>query len=132
MQPFLADPHVKRLPYTAETEFWRIAHATDICINLRNPTAGETSAIMIRFMGIGKTVIATDADEISRIPHAACLRVRPGVAEEAELEEILRWLSAMPQYARDIGSLAARHIAAHHDSDIVADLYWQTLCDARS
>jgi hypothetical protein len=132
MHPFLSDAHVRRLPYTPDPQFWRIAQATDLCINLRYPAAGETSAITIGFMGIGKPVMVTASDEVSRFPEAACIRIDSGVGEEAGVEEMTRWLIAMPQHARDIGALAAEHVASHHAPGPIADLYWKTLHSARS
>jgi hypothetical protein len=131
MQPFLSDLHVRRLPYLHSEQFWRVAQATDLCINLRYPAAGETSAITINFMGIGKPVMVTASDEVSRLPESTCVRIAAGVSEETGIEEMTRWLIAMPQHARDIGRYAAQHIAQCHAPSVVADLYWQTLESAR-
>jgi hypothetical protein len=81
---------------------------------------------------MGKAVLVTDSGEVSRLPQSACIRIAPGIAEEASVEEVMRWLVAMPQHARDIGALARQHIGANHDPERVADLYWQTLLNARS
>jgi glycosyltransferase involved in cell wall biosynthesis len=132
MEPFLGDPHIRRLPYTPDAEFRTLAQATDVCINLRYPAAGETSGISVGFMGIGKPVLVTRSEEVSRFPESACVRVPTGIGEEAALEEVLRWLIAMPQHCRDIGARARDHIAACHNPDHVAELYWQTLAGARS
>src|SRR5262249_54035782 len=105
--------------------------ATDLCINLRYPAAGETSGITISFMGIGKPVMVTASDEVSRLPESACVRIAPGVGEEAGIEEMTRWLIAMPQHARENGSLGAKHMARYHAPATVADLYWQALEAAR-
>jgi hypothetical protein len=131
MQPFLSDAHVRRLPYLHSARFWRVAQATDLCINLRYPAAGETSAITINFMGIGKPVMVTASDEVSRLPESTCVRIAAGVSEETGIEEMTRWLLAMPQHAREIGRYAAQHIARCHAPATVADLYWQTLEAAR-
>ena len=131
MQPFLSDVHVRRLPYLHSAQFWRVAQATDLCINLRYPTAGETSAITVNFMGIGKPVMVTASDEVSRLPESACVRIAAGLSEESGIEEITRWLIAVPQHARDVGRYAAQHIAQFHRPATVADLYWQTLESAR-
>jgi glycosyltransferase involved in cell wall biosynthesis len=132
IEPYLCDRRIRRLPYLPDAEFRRLGNATDVCINLRYPGAGETSAIAVAFMGMGKAVLVTDSDEVSRLPQSACIRIAPGITEEASVEEVMRWLVAMPQHARDIGALAQQHIAANHDPERVADLYWQTLLNARS
>jgi hypothetical protein len=131
LEPYLRDRHVRRLPYTAGAEFRRLTHATDVCINLRYPAAGETSAITVSLMGIGKPVVVTDSAEVSRLPESACIRVPPGVPEESALEDVAHWLTARPQHARDIGARACEHIARHHDPERIAGLYWQTLETAR-
>jgi len=69
---------VVRLGHLPEREFWRVASATDVCINLRNPSAAETSAIAIRCMGLGKPVIVSSGEETAGFPANACLRVDPG------------------------------------------------------
>src|SRR5206468_4277023 len=60
--PLLAAPGVVRVPYLSEREYWLAAGALDACINLRYPAAGETSAIAIQLMGLGRTVLVTDAE----------------------------------------------------------------------
>jgi glycosyltransferase involved in cell wall biosynthesis len=118
---------VIRVGYLDERDFWTYAHATDVCINLRYPSAGETSGIAVRFMGIGKPVVMSVGPEIAQIPATACLRVDIGVREQAMLTEYMRWLSALPRDAREIGARGAAHIAAHHGVDAVARQYWEVL-----
>src|SRR5512140_1509383 len=72
--PLLDHPRVLRTGYLPEAQLWRYAAATDLCINLRYPSAAETSGIAIRMMGIGKAVIFTAGEALNRIPENACLR----------------------------------------------------------
>jgi glycosyltransferase involved in cell wall biosynthesis len=123
----IKDPRIVRTGYLAEPEFWALAAATDVCLNLRFPTAAETSGIAVRMMGIGKTVIFTSGEEIARIPENACLRVDPGPAEETMLAEYLRWLAADRQAVTEIGGRAAAHVAREHSLDKVAAQYWDVL-----
>jgi hypothetical protein len=132
LQPFLSDASIRRIPYAAQDDFRKNAHATDVCINLRYPAAGETSAITISMMGIGKPVMVTDSPEVSRLPESACIRVPLGLSEESVVGEMMRWLIALPQDRHDIGMRARSHIAAHHNPERIADTYWQTLQAARS
>jgi glycosyltransferase involved in cell wall biosynthesis len=85
VEPWLKEPGIYRQGHMSDAEFWRAAAACDVCINLRYPTAGETSGITIRLMGIGKPVIVSSGEETSRYPEAACLRVDAGPAEEEML-----------------------------------------------
>ena len=68
VDPWLRQPGVIRAGHLPEREFRRAAAATDACVNLRYPSAGETSGIAIRFMGIGKPVIVSSGEETARYP----------------------------------------------------------------
>jgi glycosyltransferase involved in cell wall biosynthesis len=123
----LADSRILRTGYLPEPDFWRYAAAADVCVNLRFPTAGETSGIATRMMGIGKPVVFTTGQEIARIPQNACLRVDAGAAEEEMLEGIIEWLARDREAAMEIGTRAARHIASEHAIEKVAAKYWEVL-----
>ncbi len=123
----LSDPRILRIGYLAEPDFWRYAAAVDLCINLRYPTAAETSGIAIRLMGIGKPVVFSDGAEISRIPEDACLRVETGPAEEELLADYITWLASDRRAAEEIGRRAAFHISEHHSLETIAGLYWDVL-----
>ena len=127
LRPLLASEGIVRKGYTPEREFWLHAAAVDACINLRHPTAGETSGISMRLMGIAKPVIMSAGCEIARFPDAACLRVDPGVAEEDLLLEYMVWLARYPNDAQAIGARAAAHIREFHAPERVADLYWKAI-----
>jgi glycosyltransferase involved in cell wall biosynthesis len=120
----LRSPRILRAGYLPEKEFWRYAAATDVCINLRFPSAGETSGIAISMMGIQKPVIFTAGPEIARFPENACLRLDLGPAEDQHLAALLAWLATNRPALAEIGSRAAAHILAEHDAARVAGLFW--------
>lgn len=130
-EPLLGAPGVLRLPHLPEQEFWMAASAVDACINLRYPGAGETSGIAVRLMGIAKPVMLTLGEETSRYAETACFRIPPGVAEKASLTEHSMVAASLPQAAREIGKRGAMHIHSFHSLDLVAELYWETLCAHR-
>jgi glycosyltransferase involved in cell wall biosynthesis len=128
IRPYLDAEGIHRLPHLPEGDFWLAAAATDACINLRYPPAGETSGIAIRLMGIGKPVMLTAGAETAAFPEDACVRIDPGVAEEAALRDNILLFTSFPQVAAEIGRRGAGHIAVHHSVDRVAELYWKVLC----
>ncbi len=127
LEPHLADPRILRTGFLSEPDFWRYAAATDLCVNLRYPTAAESSGIAIRMMGIGKAVAFTAGDEIARIPQNACLRVDLGPGEEELLAGIIVWLARDREAAAEIGIRAAQHIRAEHAIEKVAAQYWSAI-----
>jgi glycosyltransferase involved in cell wall biosynthesis len=131
VDPLLRQPGVIRLGHLAEGRFWNVAAATDVCVNLRYPSAGETSAIAIGLMGLGKPVIVSSGEENARYPEPACLRVDTGPAEEEMLAEYMLSLRLLPGLAAEIGSRAAEYIRRWHSVERIAEMYWETLCAFR-
>ena len=120
---------IVRTGYLEGSDFALHAAATDICLNLRWPSAGETSGIAVRMMGLGKCVAVTVGEETRDFPYAAVLKVDAGPAEEDMLTAFLFWLSANPGIVREIGARAAAHIAEHHEVGSVAASYWRVIAD---
>jgi len=117
---------VLRTDYLPTGEFWKYLAAADLCVNLRYPSAGESSGIAIQTMGIGKAVAFTNDETIARIPADACLRINTGPAEEKELAEYIVWL-AKTDAAAAIGRNAARYIASEHSPERAASAYWEVI-----
>ena len=131
VKPLLAEPGIVYRPRLSEREFWLAAHAVDACINLRYPSAGETSAIAIRLMGVGKPVLLTESEECARFPEDSCLRIASGLEERDSLWSHLVLLTSVPGVGRAIGLRGAGHVHAYHRLERVARLYWDTLCEYR-
>ena len=126
--PLLAGEGVLRMGHLPERDFWLAASAVDACVNLRHPSAGETSGISIRMMGLGKPVLVTESEENAGYPQYGCMRVDAGPAEEEMLTASMLSLCIQPGLARELGRHAADHIRSHHAADRIAELYWETLC----
>jgi glycosyltransferase involved in cell wall biosynthesis len=129
VEPYLASPGVRRLGHMNEANFALAMEAVDCCVNLRYPSAGETSGIGVRLMGMGKPVICTDGDENASFPDGSYLPVEAGFREEAHLFEHLCVLESSPETGREIGRRAAEHILRYHSIKAAAEQYWKTLCD---
>jgi glycosyltransferase involved in cell wall biosynthesis len=115
MEPLLrSHPSVIRVPFLSDADFWHYARAVDVCINLRYPSAGETSGVAVRLMGIGKAVILSGGLETSRFPEGTCLRVDAGLAEQELLAAYLRMLQQTPSAARRIGEAAREYVTRVH------------------
>ncbi|MEP7270875.1 MAG: glycosyltransferase [Acidobacteriota bacterium] len=92
--------------YTDERDFFRYLKAVDIVVNLRYPTAGETSGTLIRALGLGKPVIVSDHGQFGELPDDTCLKVAPGPAAEDDLYNRLRALAYRSPLRRRIGEKA--------------------------
>jgi glycosyltransferase involved in cell wall biosynthesis len=126
-RPLLSAPGVVRLPYLEERQFWLAARAVDACINLRYPSAGESSGIAIRLMGLGKPVLVTEGTENARFPEDTCIPIPAGPAEADSLYHHLILLPSLPMVAASLGERAAAAIAAGHGIQQVGERYWNLL-----
>ncbi len=125
--PQLDAPGIHREPYLPGDRFRALAPSVDACISLRDPSAGETSGITIRLMGLGKPVLVSAGEEVARFPEDAVLRIDRGLAEEPMLVEYMMWLVEHPEKACQIGARAAAHIRAHHSMGLAAQQYFELL-----
>ncbi|HEX3557352.1 MAG TPA: glycosyltransferase family 4 protein [Thermoanaerobaculia bacterium] len=88
--------------------------ACDVAVNLRHPTAGETSGTVIRLLGLGKPVIVNDTGAFAEIPDDCCAKVDLDDTEEELLLAYLRALAGDEALRRRLGENARRHMALHH------------------
>lgn len=58
-----------------------------MCVNLRYPTQGENSASLLKILGHGKPVIATDIGSFSEFPDEVVYKI--GYVE-SEVDEIIK------------------------------------------
>lgn len=128
----LQSPRVIRVGYLPVRDFWRYAAATDVCLNLRFPSAAETSGIAIAMMGVGKPVIFTAGEEISRFPEHSCLKLEISPAEDEHLAGLLEWLSRERGALQEIGARARAHILVEHNAARVAARFWEVVREAGS
>lgn len=132
MTDVLSGAGIVRVGYTPEKAFNTYACAVDACINLRYPTAGETSGIAIRLMGAGKPVMFTSGEETSAIPESAALRIDPGASEAEMLAGNMLWMARFPRDAEAMGEFARRHIQERHALPRVAEMYWRAMAESRA
>lgn len=100
--------------YVDDAAFNAYLHAVDVCVNLRYPTAGETSAAALRCMAARKPTIVTDIGANRELPDDACLKLPAGTREAPLLRHALRTLYAHPEACRLLGENAAAYVAREH------------------
>ena len=86
--------------------------ACDVAVNLRHPTAGESSGALPRLLGLGKPVVVTRAGSFAEIPDGCCAKVAVDEDEEELLLATLRALHDDGGLRRAMGESARRHVAA--------------------
>jgi glycosyltransferase involved in cell wall biosynthesis len=97
--------------------------AADVAVNLRYPTAGETSATLIRLLGAGKPVIVSRTGAFTEIPEGCCAQVDLDESEEDLLVAYLERLAADGELRQGLGENARRYATAHHSLEASARGY---------
>jgi|CXWL01.1.fsa_nt_gi glycosyltransferase involved in cell wall biosynthesis len=88
--------------------------AADLALNLRYPTAGETSASLLRVLALGRPAVVSDYAQFAELPSAIACRVPVGDDEVAALTAALVTLAADPVRRRAMGEAARAHVAREH------------------
>ena len=100
--------------HVSKDDFQRYLTIPDVCINLRYPTAGETSGSLIRAMGVGKPIIVSNVGAFSELPDDTCIKVDVNPGEENALLSHLLALARDPSLRQRIGRTARQYVQAHH------------------
>jgi glycosyltransferase involved in cell wall biosynthesis len=99
------------------------ARAADVCVQLRYPSHGETSASLLRELGTGAACIISDQGSIAEIPDNVVVKVRTPDHEITDLTAGLAHLHSHREIRDRLGQAAVRFITRHHDRRQVVERY---------
>jgi glycosyltransferase involved in cell wall biosynthesis len=120
---------VRRLGFVEAHTVADLLAAADCCINLRYPSAGETSASLLRIMGAGLPVIVSDAGSFRELPAGSAMVVPVGRIEEALLAEYLLELARNEPLRIGLGMAAREFVASAHSLERSAAGYLDLIGD---
>lgn len=106
--------HVRSTGYVSRRDLPYYLAASDACLNLRYPTAGETSASLLRIMGAGVPVLVSRTGAFEELPNDAVGKVDVGDIEEELLLEYLLLLASRPDLRAAMSNAARAYIARCH------------------
>ena len=106
-----------------ERRLWALMAGSDVLVNLRHPTMGETSGSVVRGLSLGKPVVVSDVGWFAELPGEVALKVPPGELEVETLTAALELLASRPELRESMGVAAADLARREHDVSHVADLY---------
>lgn len=113
--------------YVSRGDFEDYVAAADICVNLRHPTAGETSASLLRLLGAGKPTLVTASGSFSELPPDVAAQVDPDSTESDLLLGYCHLLLARPDVAAALGTRARQYVATNHTPEGAAAGYMRFL-----
>jgi len=91
-------------------ELESLIDASDICINLRYPTMGESSGTLLRMMGYGKPVLVTNFGSYSEFPDFCVLKIDPDIDEKESIKRFVFTLIEDEDFRRSLGEEASLYV----------------------
>ena len=123
---------VTREDYVDEPHLWALMAACDAHVSLRWPTMGETSAVVVRALSLGKPLVVSDVGSFSELPDEVALKVPVDGREVESLASALELLASDAARRSAMGEAAHALAESEHRLDAVADAYAAALEDALS
>jgi 2-polyprenyl-3-methyl-5-hydroxy-6-metoxy-1,4-benzoquinol methylase/glycosyltransferase involved in cell wall biosynthesis len=114
---------VKITGHVTLPEFERYISETDIAVNLRQRTVGETSASLYRIMAASVPAIVSNVGAFTELPNDAVVKVDHDHYIDVMLQAYLRKLIEDTQFRLRIGANARRHVLSEHDGEQSAARY---------
>jgi glycosyltransferase involved in cell wall biosynthesis len=118
------------LPALGEQRLWSVLAACDVCVNLRWPTMGETSGIVIRALGLGVPAVVSDVGWFSELPDDVAVKVPVDEHEQQLLASVLQKLAEDGDLRGELGARAQAYVAREHDLGLAAERYLAALEEA--
>lgn len=114
---------VRRVGYADEATYADYLAATDIGLNLRYPTLGESSGTLLQLLGYGKPTLVSQVDAFAELPETAVVPIPIGPEEAMAVETAVADLITNEARRRAMGLAAARLVAQQHAPAAVARQY---------
>ena len=121
---FGVEARVHVVGFLDATDFSAAIRACDLSVNLRYPTAGETSASLLRILALGRASVVSDYAQFRDMPTDCCIHIPlssdPGRLEAVD-EEVLALgrevaeLLQRPERLEEMGAAARAHVATVHE-----------------
>lgn len=109
--------------YVSMDEFKRRIAGTDVAINLRDSTVGETSGSVCRIMAAGVPCVVSNVGWFAELPDEATIKTETGADADASLHEQLRKLLDDAALRQRIGANAQRYVRQDHAIEKSAQSY---------
>ena len=110
----------------SEEELSLHAFAADLCLNLRYPTAGETSAMLLRLLACGRPVVVTDQVAMLELPERVVARSSLEGEEDGLYCDLMDLIGDEDRLA-ELGASARDFVNREHSLDTMVNDYVEAL-----
>lgn len=115
-------------------EFKEYIKISDVCINLRYPTQGETSASLLRILGYGKPAIVTNIGTFSEFPDSIVKKIsfNNEIDECKDIVRTMQFFLDNPSEIKKMGQSALTYVKDRHSVSITAQRYIEAIENLQS
>ncbi|MEH2231677.1 MAG: glycosyltransferase [Nostoc sp.] len=113
--------------YLSDEDFEACICMSDIVLNLRYPSLGESSAALMKVLSYGRACITSNYQQFSEIPNHVCWKVDIGDLEIPQLVAYLEELMRNPAARKQLGKNAAFFAANYSSYEIAAKFYTKVI-----
>ena len=113
--------------YMDEETYSKAMEATDIVVNLRYPSMGETSGTLCESFKASRAVIVSDLNQYQEYPDEVCWKLPVGQGEVELLTEYLEFLISHVEVREQLGKNALDYANSVLNPERIAKLYYQFL-----
>lgn len=115
--------------YLTDDEFDGLIQLSNVVLNLRYPSMGESSGTMYKAMAREKPCIVSDYGQFAELPDDACWKISTDHLEVHELVSALAELLHDPTLARTLGTNAKSYVQRFSSYELSARLYVNVLAE---
>jgi glycosyltransferase involved in cell wall biosynthesis len=126
---FEAGKEVLLRGYVPAEEFSALVSGCDVCVSLRSPTLGETSASAIAALSAGTPLVVSDVGWFSELPDSVAAKVAPDEWEIDHLAAVLELLASDVELRRLMGSAGTSFVQRELGVERAADGYAAALTE---
>ncbi|WP_414584197.1 glycosyltransferase [Scytonema sp. PCC 10023] len=109
--------------YLSDEDFERCIKMSDVVLNLRYPSLGESSAALMTVLSYGKACIVSNYQQFAELPNSVCWKVDIGDLEVPQLVAYLEELMRNSAARKQLGKNAAFFAANYSSYEMTAKLY---------
>ena len=115
--------HVLATGKVDDETFHQYLAVTDIGVNLRYPSEGETSSTALRLMSYAKPILVTSAGSLDELPDSCVVKIEAGPDEVSQIRQALLTLAGDTSRRQRLGKAAYEYVLRHHTWEQAARSY---------
>ena len=125
---YLEDEFIIKTGYTELDEFRAFMDYSDLIINMRYPSMGETSAAMLQILQKGKPCITNNGGWFSELPEECVCKVELDDIV-GNLEKVIENFVNNTEERINLGNRAKEYFDREYNSDVIAQNIFEFLTD---